>query len=310
MHTGVISFCDRVGHNIKSNDVKQKIIDDIANKYNIKIIQKHFYKLTDESVKHITATPHLVSVKTNGNPYLMYLTYYEDNEIIFFIDKKIQSTYQYPRILIGRFMFHKDLFKGTLFDGEMTRDKNNKWFFIINDIISYKGQHLININLPDRLSICYNILNSEYTPDNNMDICKLLIKQYFNLCTNTIDNILNKNYNYTLRGIYFWAYSLKYKPKLYNLDDNLIQSVNIPIKDKQEFILKNPPLIIKTLSATDTPDVYRISEDNTYACIQTKEQSHMLKQAFKHSTANSSIKFKCSFNTKWNKWQPMSMVTT
>lgn len=308
MHTGVISFCDRVGHNIKSNEVKQKILDDIANKYNIKIIQKHFYKFTEESVKHINATPHVVSVKTNGNPYLMYLTYYEDVEIVYFIDKKIHTSYQFPRILIGRYMFNKELFKGTLIDGEMTRDKDNNWLFIINDIIAYKGEYMINKLLPERMSICYNMLSNEYTPDTTMDICKLVVKQYFNLCKDTIDNITKQNFNYTLRGIYFWAYSLKYKPKLINIDDTLIQPVNIPIKDKPEFILKEPPLVIKTLVATDSPDAYRITEDNTYACIQTKDESHLVRNAFKNSSANTSIKFKCHYNTKWNKWQPKQLA--
>lgn len=309
MHTGVISFCDRVGHNIKSNEVKQKILDDIENKYNTKIIQKHFYKFTEDSVKHITVTPHVVSVKTNGNPYLMYLTYYDDVEIVYFIDKKIHTSYQFPRILIGRFMFDKELFKGTLIDGEMTRNNDNKWLFIINDLISYKGEYMINKLLPERLSFCYNMLNTEYTPDDTMDICKLVIKQYFNLCKDTIENITKQEYEYTLRGIYFWAYSLKYKPKLYNIDDTLIQPVNIPIKDKQEFILKEPPLITKTFIVTDTPDAYRIVEDNTYACIQTKEESHMVRNAFKNCSANTTIQFKCLYNTKWNKWQPKQRVS-
>ena len=42
MHLGVISFCNRVAHNIKSNDIKTEILNEIEQKYNIKIIQKHF----------------------------------------------------------------------------------------------------------------------------------------------------------------------------------------------------------------------------------------------------------------------------
>ena len=76
MHLGVISFCDRIAYNIKSNDVKTDILEEIDKKYNIKIIQKHFFRLTEESVNHIIATPHVVSIRSNGNPYFLYFTKY------------------------------------------------------------------------------------------------------------------------------------------------------------------------------------------------------------------------------------------
>ena len=38
MHTGIISFANRIAFNIKSNDIKDMILDKIYNLYNIKII--------------------------------------------------------------------------------------------------------------------------------------------------------------------------------------------------------------------------------------------------------------------------------
>lgn len=309
MHTGIISFCDRVAYNIKNNEIKQSILDEIDSRYNVKIIQKHFHKMTTDSIRHITATPHYITIKTNGNPYFLYFTHYDNVEIAYFIDKKIQQTYKVPRIIINRGQFHKDLFTGTLIDGEMARCNDKSWTFVMNDIIAYKGKHLINASFEQRMKHLYTILDSEHVKDDPMDMCTYKIKPYYNLSTNTIDQISKMEYPMTIRGIYFWATSLKYKPKLYNYNDNLIQSVNIPIKDKPEFILKEPPYVDKTLCSTDSPDVYKIVDDNTFASVQTIEQSHMLREAFKNQQPNAQIKFKCSYNTKWNKWSPKEICS-
>ena len=69
MQTGYISFCDSIAFNIKSDKIKKKILDDINSISSIKIIQKHFDVLNKNHFKKLNDIPHLVSLKTNGNPY-------------------------------------------------------------------------------------------------------------------------------------------------------------------------------------------------------------------------------------------------
>tara|TARA_E500000331_G_scaffold354980_1_gene409361 strand:- start:2987 stop:3934 length:948 start_codon:yes stop_codon:yes gene_type:complete len=309
MHLGSISFCDRIGYNIKSNEVKKNILDALETKFLIKIIQKHYFKVEgDVSMKHITATPHSVTIRTNGNPYLLYYTTYDGTPIMYFIDKKIHPSYQLPRIIIGRGQFDEELFKDTLLDGEMVKLNDNRWCFMINDIIAYKGMHLIKKTLPDRLNIIYNLLETEYTQDTNMDVCMYRVKQYFNLCVDTLEKIKFIKYPFTIRGIYFWAYNLKYKPKLINIDDSVIKDVNVKIKEQPDFnisISKRELLLTKT----DTPDIYNVSNDRGndlgIACVQSLSLSLWLREIFKKSTvANSSKRFLCVWNEKWSKWVP------
>ena len=110
MHTGFISFCDRINFNIKSTDTKTKILEDLK-KFNIQILEKHWYKLDEKNVEHMQRIPHLACLRSNGNPYYMYFTKYEDVPIIYFIDKKIyiyfstwnnRAIYQYK---INRLFF-------------------------------------------------------------------------------------------------------------------------------------------------------------------------------------------------------------
>ena len=307
MHLGVISFCDRVAHNIKSNDIKTEILEEIDKKYNVKIIQRHFYKLNDDSISHIIATPHVITIRSNGNPYFLYFTKYDDKEIIYFIDKKIHPTYQLPRIIITKGLFDSNLFNGTLIDGEMVCSFHKKWVFLISDIIAYKGEHLVKYQLPDRITLINNMLENEYTSDYPMDICNFRIKPYFNLCVDTLNNIENMKFPFSVRGIYFWAYNLKYKPKLLNINDTIIQNVTIKTKDNPEFITK-PITNIKTIMKTDLPDVYKVKEDNKYLSIQTITQSHMLRNIFKDTPLNFNKSIECKYSDKFDKWIPINPI--
>ena len=53
MHTGIISFADRIAYNIKSNDIKNIILNKLFQLYNIKIIQRHYYLLSNNNLNII-----------------------------------------------------------------------------------------------------------------------------------------------------------------------------------------------------------------------------------------------------------------
>ena len=159
MQTGYISFCDTTAFNIKTENTKKKILKDVYNISNIKIIQKHFDVLSSNHFNKLNDNPHLISLKSNGNPYLLFLTQYNFTNLSIFIDKKVQSGYFLPRMIISRFQFKDELYSNTLLEGEMVKDKDNKWIFIINDVYIYKNKSLSNVNISKRLLIINNFVN-------------------------------------------------------------------------------------------------------------------------------------------------------
>jgi hypothetical protein len=237
MQTGIISFGDRVAWNIKCNFTKDLILNELLNLYNVRIIQKHYYVIDDNNIKHLTKAPHFISLRTNGNKYYIYFTTYNDVPIIYFIDMKIHTGYEKPRIILGRGLFDKSLFKNTLLDGEMIKTTENKWVFIINDIIAYEGNKMDNVILPERLKIVYNILETKYTPDEICDVCSYKVKNYYYLSKKSLNELLtiSKDLNYTCRGIYFSSYYIKHKPKLFNFNEDIIVAVQKKVKDITEF---------------------------------------------------------------------------
>lgn len=348
MHLGIISLADRVVHNIKSEPIKQEILKELYTLYNVKIIEKHDHKLDANNQQYVKTNPHLVSLRSNGNRYILYFTKYNDIEIIYLIDAKIHPTYTTPRMIILKGLFDKEIYKNTVIFCEMVKTSTG-WLCLFNDIIVYKGQHLANIILPDRLKIMYNLLDTEYTQDKMMDICNYKIKTYFQLCDESIDELmkLSSELNYTSRGIYFWPYNLKYKPKLYNFDENKIRTVVRKIKDDNRFkrlevepiidvvnvvnvvvtsntvateLNKNTSLdcntVILYLSKSSEPDIYNLYDNQNIltskkigiASIPNLTTSKMIRNAFKNTNITSTIKVKCNFNAKFNKWCPIEIL--
>jgi hypothetical protein len=339
MHTGIISFADRIVHNIKTNDTKDMILAQLHALSNIKIIQKHYHKLDENNIRYIKASPHLCCLRSNGNPYYMFFTLYNDVPIIYFIDKKIHPGYQKPRILLVRGLFSETLYHNTLLDGEMVKCRNNKWEFLINDIIAYEGKLLSNTQLPDRLKVLYKMLETQYTADPMIDVCSYKVKTYYHVFKESIPLLLelSTKLNYTCRGIYFWSYDLKYKPKLCNFNEENIINVVRKTKDETKFQQKQTTVSDKTesetivaqssksvhgdimilwMTQTDYPDVYNLYDNENMltsnkigiALIPDLITSKKMRNAFKNKNAATILKAKCSYNNVFNKWYPVDII--
>ena len=299
---GIISFSNRIALNIKSNEHKDDILNDLSTLYKIKILQRHHHNLDNTNVNVVT-TNHLMNLRSNGNRYYLYFTLYNDIETMYYIDKKIHPGYQRPRIIFGRGLFDKKLFKNTLLDGEMVKCKDDTWTFLINDIVCYEGKYLNNKTLPDRLNIIYNMLDTQYTPDSTIDVCNYKVKSYFNMYKESIAELhkLSNSLNYTCRGIYIWPYDLKYKPKLYNFDETNVIDVVRKTKDITEFktienqnIQIDNCIIIDTIpeiehvrenAESSTPSTATVAAASTDASADVRENAEVSKEVSKEVSA-------------------------
>ena len=239
MMIGEISFCDQIGFNIKTDETKRFILDIIQQKYGVKIITKHFEKYEDRMCENIQKRPHLLCVRSNGNPYFLCLIKLNFVNYCIFIDKKIQQGYSYPRMIISHFHFDDILFQDTILDGEMVKLNDGTWSYIMNDVMVLRGIHLKEHNLVKRINLLYDVLSSQYRPNTN-DICKFAIKKFFKY--DEANDIITKHINevqYSCRGIYFKPLFLKFKDILINFNDDLVKKVErTKYKDMKTFISK------------------------------------------------------------------------
>lgn len=341
MHTGIISFCDRIAFNIKCSDAKDWILDELEKKYHLRILQKHWFKLDDQQFKYVQTIPHWASLRSNGNPYFVYFTKYEDVQQIMYIDKKVQPGYQKPRIILTKGQFAEEVFQNTLIEGEMVKDKNQQWVFLINDILIYKGRYLQDQALPIRLKYIYEMLENHYQPDDLMDVCQFQVKKYCDCDQVSIQKMLlqSNDMPYTNRGIYFMPHNSKYKPKLMNFDDALVKNVFRKVKDMPEFQESvaiptqlatvrqtnvSIPIVRSNYDAneklfwlrkTDQPDVYDMYEQENsqqkagVAAVPSLVLSKMLRSIFRNLNVATSIPFKCIQQPDTQKWMPKECLS-
>jgi hypothetical protein len=226
MHTGYISFCDQLGLNIKSHDVKESIVKDLQERFGVKIVQRHHDRLENASgLSRLQKNPHMVCLRSNGNPYFMYLTRCQYVNQVIFIDKKIQTNYFVPRMIISKLRFDDELFDDTLIDGEMITVKSGKWIFLAHDIIVLRGRRLDTDNVIKRIQTIHDILANQFKPDAT-DVCELQVKAYvpYDRIRYLVDELMPA-LPYTCRGLYFKPLHLKFLDVLFNFDDSLIKKV-------------------------------------------------------------------------------------
>ena len=344
MHTGYISFCDNLGLNIKSHEVKETIARDLETKYKVKIIKKHFDKLDAHQLGRLQKNPHLVCLRSNGNPYYLYLTRYQNTNQCFFVDKKVQGGYHLPRIIISKLRFHDSLFaKDTLFEGEMVKDVHGNWVYLIHDLIAYQGVHLEKENIVKRINIVYDILSTCFVSDET-DVCFVQVKKYV-----TCDKINELVYDvmptppYTCRGMYFKPLFMKFIDVLMNFDDTLIKKVHRVkyqganqgfLENKDAVVLAQPRAqeakhtlevvhsggkgengntVVFLIEKTPIVDVYNLYDATTKkmvgnAGVITIATSRMLQDVFKSVNAMTKLQARCTLHAKFQKWVPIEIV--
>lgn len=288
MMIGEISFCDQIGFNIKTDETKRYILDRLQQKYGLKIITKHFDKYEERMLDVFKKRPHLLCVRSNGNPYFLCLTRLNFMNYCIFIDKKIQQGYSYPRMIICHFKFDDSLFNDTIFDGEMVKMNDGSWSFLMNDLIVLKGVHLTEHNLVKRINMLYDVLAKAFVPDSN-DISRLGVKRLFKY-DESLD-IINKHINevqYSCRGIYFKPLFLKFKDILINFNDDLVKKVErTKYKHMKSFIMhedSNKLKDVDTISVSSNDSNEGSSKASSSFDVPISQQPSQPSQQEKHST--------------------------
>lgn len=202
-----ISFCDKQCSNIHNDKVKGSIIQHIENTYNINIIKRDYNIINPNTLNIISSHQHILSPYSNGNPYLLYLTKIDNINCCIYIDKKLKDGYTYPKMHCVKYRFNDDLFENdTILSGELVKDNERRWFFLIDNILLYKGMSTSDKNIISKFELIHNIFNNEYTQDKYLEICTLQIKKLF--LYKDIKKMIEEfmpYLSYTCKGIVFYT---------------------------------------------------------------------------------------------------------
>ena len=296
-----MSFCKKHGMNVNEN--KDKIID-ILNKYDLSIKKNRAAVLNDRSLKFLN-NPHLVSVKTTGTNYFLLLTKINNINHAFFIDRKIKQGYTHPRIILVKYGFADEVFEDTVLDGELVKNVDNDWVFLISDMPVYCGKKTEKL-ITKKLSLINDMLKNKYRPDDFIDICPLQIKKYFSYKDFAkMLTIFIPNLGYNVRGLYFDTLNPKHSNQLFIFPRE--QSKPQKPKVYNESNIRN--FIIRKTMHSEIYDLYDFDDNKDLVKVDTArvpslKVSKKIKKLF-HECSEENVEIKCRLNNKFNKWEPI-----
>lgn len=169
-----------------SSSLYNNVNKNIVNIGTFKIQSKYYSFLNKKNLNSLQNYKFFVLLKSFGKNYILFLTNINQRNYCIFINKKNNV------MNIVNINFSEELFNGTLLDGEIVKNENNKYIFLINDIPYYKGKSQITKNFEERNILIDDILENEYVSDEELYIVK---KKYFNF--NEINDLV-ENYSKVL----------------------------------------------------------------------------------------------------------------
>ena len=135
--TQKISFCGKTSLNIVTSDFKIDLLNSLQHKYNISIGDKSHQLLNNYNIRNIEKRHHVISLKTYGSSYFLYLTHINGINYCFYIDRRVKQGYSTPRIISVKYRFSDRIFQDTLFTGDMVRDNQERWLYLIDNILVF-----------------------------------------------------------------------------------------------------------------------------------------------------------------------------
>jgi hypothetical protein len=202
-----ISFCDKQCSNINDNKVKAAVVKHLETQYNIQIISRDYTIINPNNQRIVSYHQHVLTPFTNGNAYLLYLTKIDGINCCIYIDRKLKDGYTYPKMHCVKYNFQDELFgKETIFAGELVKDNQRRWFFLVDNILLYKGMSTLEKNVIGRFELIHNILGREYTLDKFLEICPLKVKRLFLYkdVKRMVEDFI-PNLSYVCKGIIFYT---------------------------------------------------------------------------------------------------------
>ena len=340
MRGAYINFCDNRGYNLVDETLKQQVLDSLKDNYYITISDRNFYILNPKNVRNIESKPFILSVKSLGSLYYLYLTKIEGKNYCIYINRRLKEGHKFPLMVSVLYRFDDSLFSNTLFDGELLRDNDNNWLFIINNLVLHQGKIMKNKNIMIRLNKVYEILTNHYTKDNHIEICPLYVKRLF--AYHEYDYIVNQyipSLSYKTRGIYLEGIrDLKNYLYLFPRNQKFVlhsntsqtsfvpdiqQEITLDFKEKRkrqpkkELVVTNRSFMVFMARKTDQSDIYNLycikdSEISKYgiAEIDSLKTSKKMRKYFKGSdgTIRDNINVSCSYDSTKEKWIPIEMT--
>jgi len=274
-----INFCEKKSIKLKTHEINE--IDHQLHKYYYSN-ENNIYKLNN--IQEINSQYLLTISKKNILKFKLLLTKMFNKNYCIFIFQQNNNLYYFNI----KFRFNELLYNGTLFNGEMVKNKKGCWVYYISDLIYYKGDYIYEQKFSYKLRTISVILKDEYTYDSFFNVCHIQIKSYFlfnhlHFITSNCDILFIPEYHN--QKIFFTSIELNHNKKKKYIENQI-----------EDFIIQK----------TNTVEVYNLLNLNnefiSIACINSLKISLFIRKLLKN---NNNLKIQCKYNSFFKSWIPI-----
>jgi hypothetical protein len=239
---------------IQQKEIRDEIFRNIRKIGHYNVTSKYYSFLNKRNLSEIKDGDFRISLSSYGKKFLLFLTSYQDKKKSIFINKKNEV------MMDTSFKFIGDLYLGTLLDGELVKNDENKWIFIINDIPYYKGENMITKSFEERQNMIHHLLNHEKMVSDTTDttyVSKKIYFEYRNL--QDMCKRFRESLNYKTSGVWF--------RNIFNYGDNYLYVFPECRTDHQ--ILN--PVVVAEEKMIESKQVEEESKDDIFGDVDVVE---------------------------------------
>ena len=287
-----INFCGKKGFNIRSNETKQTILDDLHSRFGVAPLSRRTDVLCDRNKTRLSQLPTVVHLQTTGTSYVMYLTRVQGQKTVLLIDRKIKGDFAFPKIIMIHMFFPSDFFDGTVLTGELISGIS-EWMFLIDDVVAIKGTNICSHMFRERYSAGLNMIRTHHIKFET-DMFSMCMKRFYQI-NRLGDAIRDARY-------------LPYKVKGISIRSTgpFKRDIFVPMKIEHvqtRYMYISSGAKDDMFYASESDDMY--SSDKTQLHVPDIEISHALKARFGGVPYGCKIGMPCEWNSNFEKWQPV-----
>ena len=134
-----VDFCNGKAYIIDSNELKEKIFVECEKMFGIPLRRGSFpgpQPVAIEKKNLPIKEEYMVCEKSDGERSILLLLHINNKPMCFMTNRKNEFYFM-------DFSFKKEVFEGSIFDGEIIKTKKGTWNYLIHDCMAYNGTSFI-----------------------------------------------------------------------------------------------------------------------------------------------------------------------
>ena len=171
-----VTFCNGTAFKIDSSELKEKVYLECEKLFKTKLKRDYFpgpQPVTIE-IKNIPDLKkgYMVCEKTDGERAILLLINIDNNPMCFVINRNNELYFM-------DLSFKKEVFEGSIFDGELIKTKTGSWNYLIHDCMCYNGTSFLNESHNLRYACIIDLILKRYN-NKEKDPFNIKTKLFYN----------------------------------------------------------------------------------------------------------------------------------